>query len=93
MSHLHNALFARRKRIELLNRSNSDNVGKVAYAGNYEIIRYKNGYAVQNRSSEHMSMRVKVGSESNHHRLSPRSVILVTEEEIIPLGTGIWPNK
>ena len=100
MCKLHNALFARRARIAVTvikpTPAAPEVVGRWAqaskepyFAQGYEIARFAQGYAVQNRSDVHTDVTIRVNGRIEHHRMAPRSVVLAKGDEVIPLGTGV----
>lgn len=99
--YLHEALFKRRAKIELLNdRSKSLLEQRAFYAQDFELALYSNGYVIQNRSDADPSLSpaeqmreftFRVKGHERHIPLSPRSVVLVRDGEIIPLAAGQWP--
>jgi len=88
---IHNALFARRAKVALQNEP--DWTLEPVLSPGYEVARFGNGYALQNRTNEHVTLRVRVDGEQHEHALAPRSVLLIREGRMIPLGTGIWPAE
>jgi len=92
MRQIHNALFSRRSQIEQLEEEDYSNVEKQPYfTQGYEIALFANGYVMQNLLDEHTTMRLRVLDAKVTHTLAPRSVLLVRDEQIIPLGSGVWP--
>ena len=98
---IHEALFQRRSRIELLDPVDWSLVARRPwYAQGYEIALVNGGYVLQNRRdldeeaprrSLHTNFTVRVEGTDRQHVLLPRTVILAKEDEVIPLGTGQWP--
>jgi len=98
---IHQALFKRRAKIELVGGEDWDSVSKHPwYAQGFEIALFGDGYILQNRSdyqenaprgAQATSFTVRAQGTERQHVLFPRTVILVKEDEVIPLGTGQWP--
>lgn len=91
---IHNALFSRRAKIECLGEEDWSAVSAQPYfTQGYEIARFAQGYAVQNRSDVRMTIKVGIDGRMAEHTLSHRSVILVKPNETIPIGSGVWPAE
>jgi len=102
MRKIHDALFARRARISVseIKPVGPDRAGQEGwarasaepcFAQGYEVARFAQGYAVQNRADVHTDMTIQVDGRIEHHRMAPRSVVLVTPDEVTPLGSGVFP--
>ena len=91
---IHNALFARRAKIERLGNDDWTRVASDdSFAPDYELVRFATGYAVQNRAETAVTLDVRVDGASKKHAMEPRSVLLVNAGREIRLGTGVWPAK
>ncbi len=104
MRKIHEALFARRAGISMasLNAGQPSRPGEFEpawekavqepyFASGCEIVRYSKGYALHNRLDAHATIQVRSNDKLEEHTLAPRSVILVKRDQIIPLGSGVWP--
>jgi len=89
---IHQALFSRRAQIERVDEDDWSRIeGDVFFTQGYEIARFKNGYVMQNRTQNHLTMHISVGQQVHEHSLPPYGVLLVKDGEQIPLGSGLWP--
>jgi hypothetical protein len=91
---IHNALFARRARIERLGEDDWTRVSSDrSLAPGYEVARFVSGYALQNRTDAAATLSVRVDGEPRRHEMEPRSVLLVNQGREIRLGTGVYPRN
>ncbi|MCC6443818.1 MAG: beta-galactosidase [Armatimonadetes bacterium] len=88
---IHDALFARRARIELIGDQSKDR--PQSFFSDTEASLFFTGYALQNRADAEKTVKVRVNRRLFSHRLPPRSVLLVNRGRSIPLGTGTWPAE
>ncbi len=88
---LHNALFSRRAKIEMVEPSGDAGQHGVHFAENCEIAAFAQGYAVQNRGNVEREIGVRVGNQTRKHTLSPYTAVVVKGDEVIPLGIAAWP--
>jgi len=89
---IHQALFSRRAHLQCLEAGEAQATEEAAFfAPGYEVAQYKNGYAMQNRTGEHLTLRLRVAGQDHSYTLPPHGVLLVKDGEIIPLGSGLWP--
>jgi hypothetical protein len=90
---IHNALFARRAKIERLGDDDWSNVhADRSLAPGYELARYVTGYAMQNRTDNPLALSVRVEGRQRRHDIAPHSVVLVKGDRETPLGSGILPK-
>ena len=91
---VHNALFARRARIEWAGEEDWSNVSADPYfSRGYEIAGFADGFVLQNHKDRQREMTVRVNGQRRTYTVAPRSVLLIRKDKIIPLGTGVWPAR
>jgi hypothetical protein len=102
MRTIHEGLFARRAKIAISEMTpvrrggESQNSWDPATEGPYfapacEVARFAHGYAVRNRTDLHADIAIRIDGRIDHHRLPPRTAVLVRRGEVIPLGGGVVP--
>ncbi len=91
LRYMHQNLFSRRALIELVDKPDWKKVSaRPFYSPDFEIAKYKNGFAVQNLTENQREVLIKGCGDECSFRLEGKSVLLVNRGEIIPLGSGIW---